>query len=317
MPASKPAFVVFAMILIGCTNESMSRGRNLPAYVQSGFVKSYPGLFIDKDRTYLLSEALGYKGEAFLFDVDRSSDGTILRCWNINRSEAIVFSTQDYAKVIRTKPSTFLNDANQVVAVYGPQGVEFADGNKLESAEPSARARGFRVDHSGSYFAAGGSYFVDGDYESFRERIREEPITIRRISRPLVALATSKLHGVLEKLFVTKDRLFLVVSSGDDSASCEEYSFVGEALRLERTFVISHVSRGILSVQDMDDNGRVMLLKVHRDLIGPKWFLYDVHSGKTTAVAWGEGYCGFLDPHVFSKAFEKMQDCSDHLAKEE
>jgi len=312
-PLKHPALVLAVLACLAAGGCPPSPVRHVQGAAQvrkavlSGFENPPSRLFISRGRLSLILEHLGYHPNRYSCGCDRSSDGISVRQWNSGRTEAVVITKGQPARVITTPPGAFLDDRNATIAWRtndaSDHKITFAGGKEVF-------APGFRPDSSGRFFCYGGRYY---DYEA---RVGcAMPIRLASVDAPDKILATSRLQGLLAALYVTDAAVFIVVRSDGgawpNDLTCEEYACQDGGVVRKRQFTLRSPSRfvgvGVNFVpEDFDPVSRAFLVKVSRDMpLGSNiWYVYDLRTGRFRRVGVFEGYAGFLDRGIFDRALE-------------
>lgn len=238
--------------------------------------------------------------------LEHTSDGTVLRLPNYERTQYYVLAMGQEPRIIDTPPGAFLNSDNQVALRCEDRGrgdVVFSDGLQMRLPE-------FELDDDGQYLCVGGTYY---DYST--ETRGSMPITIRSMHAPEKVLATSSMTGILSKPFCFPDRLYVFArqypeGNGTGWMACEVYRRQGSELVFTESMKIESplwLSSWVL-VKDVCPDQEHILLYAKRDLPLPSHrYLFDMKTRKTWDLgsASTESFVGFLDRHVFDELLEQ------------
>ena len=293
---------------IGCywENNWTNIDRNeMVKYFSSGFKLSPSNLFIDNGRIVKLLTCSGYDANKYSYYCDHSSDGTLLRCWNYDRTSAVVIQHKQKPMIVTTPERAFLDDHNNVVAYVA---ADLTYSSKVTCANGTEIiAPNFILSAEGRVFCYGGNF-----YDHKTGTIKTFPIKLAFVESPSNPVATSELKGLLAGVFVAGNNIY-VVTRDSEHCLCEEYERDGFSVVRKRRFEIVPPSAIISWVipADFDPVSRSFLIKVGRDLPllgGPVWYVYDIKTGKFREVGVFDGYAAFLDRCIFDRMLEELAE---------
>ena len=303
-----PMAALLAAICSCSTSPPQARGRpgKLPEWIMQGFEEPPSRLFIDSGRIAALLAALQYDPGTYSYGRDHSTDGASLRCWNRDRTHAVLFATGQPPQVLSIPPRAYLDDQNGFVAAYsGERGrtITFRSGEEI--SVPC-----FRPDPSGTFFCYGGRHY---DYEAEVPRI--EPVKVAQVDNPDAPVVTTGLRGSSPCVYATADAVFVVAErwptsdTGGNDLMCEEYAREDTGLVFKRRFAIRYPVRAAFRfvLVDFDPVSSLFLVEACRyKALGRVRYVYGVETGQLQKVGVFEGYAGFLDRHVFERSFEEI-----------
>jgi len=293
---------------VGCSSARGREGapeRDLARSVLSGFEPAPSRLFVAESRLGMLLDRLGYDANLYAYDCDHPSDGTALRCWNRDRTQAVLIRKGQPPRLVTTPPGAFLDDQDHVVAWRSGFGRTECDAKVSLRGGRTIFAPNFRMDADGHYFVYGGDYY---DYQANARRTC--PIRWARVDRPEGDPVTTGLTGSAAGVFAAGKTLY-IVARDDDRLRCEAYEQDGPTVSRIRSFDLHPPATWAVAwvvPADFDAASRTFLIKVGRDLPplgGPLWYLYDLSGNRFRKVGVFEGYAGFLDRHLFDRSLEE------------
>lgn len=302
------SLILFAAWFGGCGGgcKAADTREDVARVVASGFEKEPSRIFrsgCDPDRVLCLLAYLGYNAKTYSHSRDHSSDGTSLRCWNRDRTSAVVITKGQKPRVINTPPWAQLDDRNEAVAwgdLKGEHMWTFQSGKVL--FVPNLCLGG-----GGPLFLFGGPY-----YDNAAGKMREAPIAVASLEEPEKTLVASKLTGPRPELFAANDAIYIVVRAGTadtgGSLAFEEYARQGQTLAFKRQFEVRSPDNlsSFITADDFDPLSHSFLISAVRTmpltLLGEPAYLYDATTGKLRKLGSGLGYTAFLDRHIFDEA---------------
>ena len=295
--------------ITGCSctpqhRQPKTHGNEIARSVASAFEPQPSRVFLAKGALGNLLTHLDYDAQKYSYHCDHAADGASLRCWNSDRTSAVVIHKGSQARVLATPQGAFLDDHDNLIAWRDWYGRRECDNTVSFQGGIVLFAPELCVDSGGRYLCYGGDYY---DYTTHAKQTT--PIKLAFVGDPLKPVAISKLQGLLAGVFADGNRIY-IVAQDSGHLLCEEYERDGPAVAKKREFEIRPPAKLAVAwvvPADYDPITGSFLVQVGRDLPllgGPIWYVYDIKTDKFREIGIFEGYAGFLDREIFDRALE-------------
>jgi len=318
--------MLFGANFFGCSTATtcarkFENKEKLLEYLKSGFDKTNPRLFWDRlphEDCSRMSLLLGYLGfDWFKWDrFEVSSDGNQIRFWGWDYPNQVL-------TIGKCKPPKFDAMPKFSFSKLDDLGNLVVWKNETDSRYVWTFAKGGQIwfdawpsfDNAGKYFCSGGRYY---NYEE--DKVKELPLYIYSVSEPDKPLVKSSLIYCPDRIFTTKDKVYLIGNASNHLHSdihCEVYRRMGDELVFECSLKIlcpHKIGARRFSIEDFDTKKKQVLLSLEREKFFPALqYLYDIVTDKLILlnkhnIGFSYPYARFLDTDIFDKILETVEE---------